>query len=91
MRDAEPKSGPHLARPSYHNFMIHQQDVLLNQGYDYENNLLDKVVSPYMLTDPRKEYTLKTFEKMLVYLINATGNIKKAFNYTVDKNYRVHS
>jgi len=91
MRNAEPKSGPHLTRASYYNFMTHQQDALLNQGYDYENKLFEKTLSSYMLVDPRKEWTLTYFQTMMVKLINSVGGIKKAFNYTVDKNYRVHS
>jgi hypothetical protein len=91
MRAAEPKSGAHLARPSYYQYMIHQQDALRNQGFDYETKLFERILSPYMLVDPRKSLVLDYFQKMAVYLINATGNIKKAFNYTVDKNYRVHS
>jgi hypothetical protein len=83
--------GPHLTRPSYYNWMIHQQDALKNQGFDYENRLMEKVTSKYMLVDPRKEYTFLQFQKLLVYVINAAGNIKKAYNYTVPKNYRVHT
>lgn len=85
------KGGQHLGRPSYYNFMIHQQDALKNQGFDYETRLLEKSISNYMLVDPRKEYTFMQFQKLMVYLINTTGNIKKAFNYTVSKNYRVHT
>jgi hypothetical protein len=71
--------------------MIHQQDDLKNQGFDYETRLFEKTLSNYMLVDPRKEYTFLQFQKMLVYVINAVGGIKKAFNYTVSKNYRVHT
>jgi len=85
------KPGPHLGRPSYYNWMIHQQDDLKNQGFDYETRLFEKTLSNYMLVDPRKEYTFLQFQKMLVYVINAVGGIKKAFNYTVSKNYRVHT
>lgn len=85
------KGGPHLQRPSYYNWMIHQQDALKNQGFDYETKLLDKTLSNYMLVDARKEFTFLKFQKMLVYVINAVGGIKKAFNYTVSKNYKVHS
>ena len=85
------KGGPHLGRHSYYNWMIHQQDNLLNQGFDYETRLFEKTLSNYMLVDPRKEYTFLQFQKLLVYVINTVGNIKKAFNYTVPKNYKVHS
>lgn len=91
MKLAEPKKGPHLARPSYYQYMVHQQDVLLNQGFDYNTQLFERIISPYMLIDPRKAQVISYFQKMAVYMINSAGNIKKAFNYTVDKNYRVHS
>lgn len=86
-----PKSGPHLGRPSYYNWMVHQQDILKNQGFDYETRLLEKTTSKYLLVDSRKEYAFLQFQSMLVYLINYIGSIKKAFNYTVDKNYKVRS
>jgi hypothetical protein len=86
-----PKSGPHLDRPSYYNWMIHQQDSLKNQGFDYENRLMGKIISKYMLVDPRKEYTFLRFQTLLVYLIDAVGSIKKAFNYTVPKNHRMRT
>jgi len=85
------KPGPHLTRPSYYNWMIHQQDSLKNQGFDYETRLIEKITSKYRLVDPRKEYTFLQFQKLLVFVINAAGSIKKAYNYTVAKNYRVHS
>ncbi len=86
-----PKPGPHLGRPSYYNWMIHQQDKFKNTGYDYEKNMVDKILSNYMLVDPRKEYTFKRFADMLVFLINSIGSIKKSYNYTVDRNFKVHT
>jgi hypothetical protein len=53
--------------------------------------VLEKTMSSYNFADPKKEYTLLQFQKMLVFLINSVGSIKKAFNYTVSKNYKVHS
>jgi hypothetical protein len=91
MIQSNQKPGPHLERPSYYNWMIHQQDNLKNQGFDYENRLLEKTMSTYNFVDPRKEFFLAQFQKMLVFLINSVGSIKKSFNYTVDKNYKVHS
>jgi hypothetical protein len=85
------KPGPHLDRPSYYQWMIHQQDNLKNQGFDYESKLLEKTMSTYNFVDTKKEYTLFQFQSMLVFLINSIGSIKKAFNYTVSKNYKVHT
>lgn len=85
------KGGKALVRPSYYEWMIHQQDVILNLGFDYENKLLEKTVSNYMLVDPEKEFIFKQFQILIVYLINATGNIRKAYNYTVPKNYKMRA
>lgn len=91
MAQSNQKPGPHLDRPSYYNFMIHQQDNTKNTGFDYTNVLLEKTMSSYMFVDVRKEFMFKQFQTMLVFLINSIGSIKKSINYTVDKNYKVHS
>lgn len=71
--------------------MIHQQDNIQHTGFDYTNVLLEKTMSSYMFVDIRKEFMFNQFQTMLVFVINSIGSIKKAINYTVDKNYKVHS
>lgn len=85
---AEPREGKYLTRESYYQYMIHVQDDLKNTGYDWRNNLFKKSVSTYLLSDPKREGILNQIQKMMVYMIDRVSMIKKAMNYTVDKNYK---
>jgi hypothetical protein len=84
------KLGPHLGRPSYYEWMIHQQDATKNTGFDYEKFFLERTTSKYLLVDDRKEFTFLKFQGLLVAIVNAVGMIKKCFNYTVPKNHRMN-
>jgi hypothetical protein len=83
-----PREGKYLTRESYYQYMIHIQDDLKNTGYDWRNNLFNKSVSAYLLSDEKRLETLNQIQKMMVYLIDRVSQIKKAMNYTVDKNYK---
>ena len=84
----EPREGKYLTRESYYQYMIHIQDDLKNTGYDWRNNLFNKSLSTYLLSDPKREGIVNQIQKMMVYMIDRVSQIKKAMNYTVDKNYK---
>jgi len=84
----EPREGKYLTRESYYQYMIHIQDDLKNTGYDWRNNLFSRSLSTYLLSDPKRSGILNQIQKMMVYIIDRVGMIKKAMNYTVDKNYK---
>ena len=85
---ADPREGKYLTRVSYYQHMIHIQDDLKNTGYDWRNNLFNKSLSTYLLADPKRQGILNQIQKMMVYMIDRVSMIKKAMNYTVDKNYK---
>jgi len=85
---ANPREGKYLTRESYYQYMIHIQDDLKNTGYDWRNNLFNKSVSTYLLSDQKRVDILNQLQKMMVYLIDRVSMIKKSMNYTVDKNYK---
>ena len=85
---ADPREGKYLTRESYYQYMIHIQDDLKNTGYDWRNNLFGKSLSTYLLSDPKRKGILNQIQKMMVYMIDRVSMIKKAMNYTVDKNYK---
>jgi hypothetical protein len=82
------KKGKHLTRESYYQAMIHSQDVIKNAGFDWRKNLFNKTMSQYLLSDPKREQILGQMEKLMVFIIDKVSKIKKAVNYTVDKNYK---
>ena len=85
---AELRDGKYLTRESYYQYMIHIQDDLKNTGYDWRNNLFNRSLSTYLLSDPKRSGIMTQIQKMMVYMIDRVSMIKKAMNYTVDKNYK---
>lgn len=83
-----PREGKYLTRESYYQYMIHIQDDLKNTGYDWRNNLFNRSLSTYLLSDPKRSRIMTQIQKMMVYMIDRVSMIKKAMNYTVDKNYK---
>ncbi len=84
----EPREGRYLIRESYYEYMIHTQDDLKNNGYDWRTNLFKKSMSSYLLAEKKRSTILSQMQKLIVYLINRVSDIKKAMNYTVDKHYK---
>lgn len=55
-------------------------------GYvDYENNLLDKSLSPYMYRNDIMFSFLKKFQGLVALLFDQMNIVKNFKNYTVDK------
>jgi hypothetical protein len=85
---ADPRKGRYLVRQSYYQYMIHLQDNLKYTGYDWRTNLFNKSVSSYLLSDKKRENFINQMKILMVYMIDRVSLIKKAMNYTVDKNYK---
>jgi len=84
----EPRQGAYLTRQSYYQYAYHQFDDLKNTGYDWRNHSIKRSISNYLLDDPKRETIIETYQKFIEYIMDYASNIKKAFNYTVDKNYK---
>ena len=67
---------------------MHQFDDLKNNGYDWRNNSLKRTVSRYILADQKREEILLAYQRFIEYIMDYASQIKKGFNYTVDKNYK---
>jgi hypothetical protein len=85
---AEIRTGKYLVRESYYQYMIHLQDDLKNTGFDWRAKLFQKSMSRYLLSDPKREQILIQIQNLLTFIIDKISGIKKAVNYTVDKNYK---
>lgn len=84
----EPRYGSYLTRESYRNATLHQFDNLLNTGYDWRNNSLKRSLSSYILSDQKRVDIIEQMQIIIAYIIDNVSSIKKAINYTVDKNYK---
>jgi hypothetical protein len=83
-----PRLGKYLTRESYYQSMIHSEDIIKNAGYDWRGNLMNKTLSRYLLNDPKRSQIIEQLQALLVYMVDQVSMIKKAMNYTVDKNYK---
>lgn len=63
----------------------HRKDKFLNDGFDYENNLVSKIFSNVMFGNPTLNNFMGLLQKNMVWMIESTLVIKNWWNYTVDK------
>lgn len=84
----EPRKGQYLIRPSYYEAMYHQFDDLKNTGYDWRNHSIKRSVSSYLLNDSKREVIVTRMQVFIAYIMDYASNIKKAFNYAADKNFK---
>lgn len=69
----------------------HINDELLNQGYDYENNLYSRILSSVLFRNGMLSAFLKKIQKNSVWMINSVLVVRNFFDYTVDKYYDKHN
>jgi hypothetical protein len=82
------RKGQYLTRESYYDAMYHQFDDIKNTGFNWRAEAFNKSMSSYFLSDSKRESIISRFQIFLVYIMDYSSKIKKAFNYTADKNYK---
>jgi hypothetical protein len=82
------RKGQYLTRDSYYDAMYHQFDDIKNTGFDWRKNGFSRSLSSYLLSDSKREAIIGRFQIFFVYIMDRASGIKKAFNYTADKNYK---
>lgn len=65
-------------------FMKHRHDDP-NPAYDYENNLFDKTLSPYIYQNDTMSNFLKRLQKLMSLQFDQMNLIKNWKNYMVDR------
>jgi|CZCB01.1.fsa_nt_gi hypothetical protein len=60
-------------------------DDYKNLGFNYEGQIFKRTLSSAFFGDKKRVDILNEFEKMIFFLIEQVKNIKKTFNYTIDK------
>lgn len=69
----------------------HKHDNNPNRGFDYENNMFKKTLSPVMLRNENNSGFISYLQDMMVTLFESTLEIRNLFNYSVSKYYNGHS
>lgn len=67
----------------------HVFDHYTNLGYQYEQNIMKKVVSPEMFRNPMNDIPIRQLEKMVEFLVNQVKRIKLEYNFTLPKNSKL--
>lgn len=70
--------------------MRHRKDKM-TKGFDYENNLFKKILSPVMYRNDNLASYLDQIQKLSVWMIESVTVIRNFWNYTVDKYYDKHN
>ena len=61
---------------------------LKNSGFNYKDQIFERTLSPYIMTDPKRRGILLSFEKLIYFLVEKVKLIKTFYNYTVPKDYK---
>jgi len=69
----------------------HIHDKSTAKGFDYENNLYEKVMSPQMFKNQTTADYLSYMQKCSVWMINSVCFVRNFFDYGVDKYYDRHT
>jgi len=69
----------------------HIHDDLENQGFDYENKLLSKLLSGTMFENKHTKEYLNKLQQQFIWMIDSTLLIRNWWNYTIDKYSNNHN
>ena len=62
--------------------------VLKNEGYKYEDTLIEDNISSYFMNNTNMVSMFPYLNKILAYLINSVKYLRVFNNYSVKKNYK---
>ena len=77
-----------MMKKSLYDIANNRMTRLKNKGFDYENRIFERTLSPYILADTKRQEILMSYEKIVYFLVEKTKMIKTFFNYTVPKDYK---
>jgi hypothetical protein len=69
----------------------HRKDDEIHTHFDYENELLNKMMPEYARRNDNVNEFSKRFQKLLVWGIEANLVLRNFYNYTVSRYYNKHS
>lgn len=68
----------------------HRNDKLKYQNYDYESNILNRSLSPFIYENENNRDYLELLKKQVVLLFDNVHILRNFKNYIVDKYYYKH-
>jgi hypothetical protein len=77
-----------LNAKSYLEHLKHQNDHILNVGFDFREQILMRTLSPVLFFNTKNAGILVKIDSILSYLVDHVKSIKKTFNCNLPQNYR---
>ena len=74
--------------PSFYDFMDEYGWETKNNGFDYENNLMQVSTSSYLQKNPTMRQFFPYLNKLMSHLINSVKYLRNFNNYAVKKDYK---
>ena len=63
----------------------HRKDEELHTHFDWENNMVEKMVSKQLFNNPQMIDFLSRYQKLLVWMYESNVVVRNFYNYTVPK------
>jgi len=63
----------------------HRHDVELHTHFDWENKMLENMISSHMYNNPKMVDFLNKYQKLLVWMYESNVVVRNLYNYTVGK------
>ena len=77
-----------LNAKSYLEHIKHQNDNILNVGFDFREQILMRILSLVLFFNSKNASILIKIDSILSFLVDHVKSIKKTFNYYLPRNYR---
>lgn len=71
-------------------YINHRNDNLKHTGFDYENNLYNRLFSSLMFDNPTLKQFMLKLQQMSVLMLESNLIVRNFWNYTIDKYYNKH-
>lgn len=65
----------------------HRHDVELHVHFDWENKMLENMISIHMYNNPKMVDFLNRYQKLLVWMYESNVVVRNLYNYTCGKYY----
>lgn len=65
----------------------HRKDEELHTHFDWENQMLEKMISKHMYNNPMMSEFLGRYQKLLVWMYESNVVVRNLYNYTVSHYY----
>lgn len=67
----------------------HQHDNYTSLGYEYHQNIFNKVLSMELFSNPLNDVPMRQLERLVEFLVDQVKRVKLSFAFALTKNSRL--